>query len=222
MELSNKELQKLRMMSYFIKSAISIIDDEGMDKLTIRKVAKNAGYNSATLYNYFENLNHLTFFCSIRYLSYYAKELPKYLSEAKDELDKCIQVWRCFSKHSYTHPKIYRTIFFSGLSSETINSSIETYYEIFPEEIELEDFAYMPMLLEDNIYERDYILLVDALTKRNISLEDIRKINEMDILLYRGMLSNIEVNITGMGVEEAVEKTIAYIKQTMRSFGIDI
>lgn len=222
MELTNKEVQKLRMMSYFIKAAINIIDNEGIEKLTIRKVSKIAGYNSATIYNYFENLNHLSFYCSIRYLTLYAKELPKCLDKATDDLDKCIQVWKCFSKHSYENPKIYNTIFFSGLSSDVINKSIKTYYDIFPDELDIGDFAYMPMLLEDSIYERDYILLKDALSKRNVSIENIRHINEMDILIYRGMLSAMEVNIPKMTVNEAVEKTITYIKQSMRSYGVEI
>lgn len=49
------------MMGYFIDAANQIIENEGIESVTIRKVADIAGYNSATLYNYFNDLNHLLF-----------------------------------------------------------------------------------------------------------------------------------------------------------------
>ena len=48
-----KTIQKRRMMGYFIEAASQIIEEEGMEGVTIRKVADIAGYNSATMYNYF-------------------------------------------------------------------------------------------------------------------------------------------------------------------------
>ena len=56
------------MMSYFIIAAQQIIQEEGIKAVTIRKVAALAGYNSATIYNYFENLENLLFFASMKYL----------------------------------------------------------------------------------------------------------------------------------------------------------
>ncbi len=48
-------------MTYFIDATNEIIENEGIESVTIRKVANLAGYNSATIYNYFENLDHLIF-----------------------------------------------------------------------------------------------------------------------------------------------------------------
>lgn len=220
MENSNKAIQKKRMMSYFIEAANEIIDKEGLESLTIRKVADKAGYNSATLYNYFKNLKHLIFFSSIRFLSNYAKELPEYLSKATSPIDSCLKVWECFAKHSYSEPKIYQLIFFGGFSSNTVNDSIKTYYEIFPEQISDEIKEYMPMLMEDNLYERDYILLKKALHGSDISDEDIRNINEMNILIYRGMMSDIETNYFNYSIDDAVSKTLKYIKRVFMAYGI--
>lgn len=221
MENSNKAIQKKRMMSYFIEAANEIIDKEGLESLTIRKVADKAGYNSATLYNYFKNLKHLIFFSSIRFLSNYAKELPEYLSKATSPIDSCLKVWECFAKHSYSEPKIYQLIFFGGFSSNTVNDSIKTYYEIFPEQISDEIKEYMPMLMEDNLYERDYILLKKALHGSDISDEDIRNINEMNILIYRGMMSDIETNYFNYSIDDAVSKTLKYIKRVFMAYGIE-
>lgn len=50
------------MWQYFIEATAAIIEEEGYDHITIRKIADKAGYNSATIYNYFSELSHLTFF----------------------------------------------------------------------------------------------------------------------------------------------------------------
>jgi AcrR family transcriptional regulator len=55
--LDNKEIQKRRMMGYFLEATKTVIDTEGIFAVTIRKIASMAGFNSATVYNYFENLN---------------------------------------------------------------------------------------------------------------------------------------------------------------------
>jgi len=47
-------IKKRRVMTYFIEAANEIIKEEGINGITIRKVADKAGFNSATIYNYFE------------------------------------------------------------------------------------------------------------------------------------------------------------------------
>ena len=51
--------QKYRTMRYFIDATKEIAAVEGIDKLTIRNIADRAGYNSATIYNYFESKTEL-------------------------------------------------------------------------------------------------------------------------------------------------------------------
>lgn len=42
------------MWKYFVDATAEIIEEEGVENVTIRKVADRAGYNSATIYNYFQ------------------------------------------------------------------------------------------------------------------------------------------------------------------------
>ena len=55
------EYKEKRVMMYFIEATQELILDEGLEKLSIKKIAEKAGYNSATIYNYFENLEVLIF-----------------------------------------------------------------------------------------------------------------------------------------------------------------
>lgn len=53
----NRQEKRKRIMSYFINATIELMEKEGIENLTIRKVAEQAKYNSATLYHYFSNLD---------------------------------------------------------------------------------------------------------------------------------------------------------------------
>lgn len=218
--MDNKEVQKKRMLSYFLEATNKIIEEEGMDAVTIRKVANLAGYNSATLYNYFENLNHLLFFASLKYLKDYAKDLYSYTKDSRNSLETYLNVWLCFSYHSYLKPEIYNLIFFSEFSSDTVNESINSYYSIFPEELGEESKKFLPMLLEDNIYIRDYKLLKSSAEEGFLKEEDLKDINEMNVLIYRGMLSKLLSKNNTYTVELAVEKTMRYINKTMKAYGV--
>lgn len=59
--MKNKEIQMGRMWKYFVDATAEIIEEEGLENVTIRKVADKAGYNSATIYNYFSEVSHLIF-----------------------------------------------------------------------------------------------------------------------------------------------------------------
>ncbi len=86
---------------------IKLLKRKASKKVTIRKVAKIAGYNSATIYNYFDNCNQLIFFASIRFMEDYVKEMPEYIAQGDNELEKLILMWECFCYHSFKKPKIY-------------------------------------------------------------------------------------------------------------------
>ena len=46
-----REQKRKRVMAYFINATIELMEEIGIENLTIRKVAERAKYNSATLYN---------------------------------------------------------------------------------------------------------------------------------------------------------------------------
>ena len=43
-------IKQKRVMIYFISATKKLIEQEGLENLTVRKIASSAGYNSATLY----------------------------------------------------------------------------------------------------------------------------------------------------------------------------
>jgi AcrR family transcriptional regulator len=84
-------------------------------------VVNIAGFNSAAIYNYFQEVSHLIFFAAIRYLQTYADTLPDYMSRGDNALERYLLLWECFCKYFFQQPKIHFTIFASNLGSQLKN-----------------------------------------------------------------------------------------------------
>ncbi len=213
--MNRKELQRKRTMTYFINAAHEILEEEGIKKVTIRKVAKKAGYNSATIYNYFENLDHLIFFAAMRYIKDYTLALPKYLKDADNALDRFLKVWECFCHFSYKKPEIYYAIFFPDLDKDLEDYVIE-YYKLFPEELGSQTKDISNMLLKHNIYKRGMMTVNECVKEGFIRDKDAESLNEMTTLLHEGILLKV---IKGkMEYDEALEKTMKYINLIVNAF----
>ncbi|SHJ94496.1 transcriptional regulator, TetR family [Geosporobacter subterraneus DSM 17957] len=216
--IDKKLIQKRRMMSYFIEATHKIIEEEGIEFLTIRKVADLAGYNSATLYNYFENIDHLIFFASMKYLKDYAMDLPNYTKGAKNALDRYLLIWECFCRYSYNNPKMYFTIFFNRFSI-SLKDAIKEYYLIFPEELGEQTSDLLPMMMRTNIYDRNAAILEACAKEGFLGPEDVQEASEITLLVYQGMLSRIMNRLMTDSIEEAVEKTVKYVRQIVEAYG---
>lgn len=226
MPVSSSEKKKIkynRMVAYFTEATIEIINEEGLDGLTIRKIADKAGYNSATLYHYFPNLKHLTLFASMHYLKDYALDLSRELPKTTSPMEAYLKVWECFCRRSYQQPDIYKMIFFTSYKDLDLNLIIKTYYEVFADEITGDILEYSSMMTESNIFKRESISLNKVLRSIHCPLSEdtVKKICEMNILIYRGMLSLVEQDgPLHLNVEDAVSRTVEYMHHSLLSYGV--
>lgn len=207
---TNKEIQRKRMLLYFIEATNKIIDNDGIENVTIRNVADIAGYNSATLYNYFEDLDHLIFFTSMKYLKEYILELPKFIKNSDNSLEVFMKTWECFCKFSFENPKIFYNIFFSKYK-DTLKETINEYYDIFPEELGGNNEQIQRMLKYNNIFDRNRVIMYPLVTDGIIKSEDFDLVNQTIIYCFQGILHE---KITGDGesVEQLVRKTMKIIE----------
>lgn len=61
--MDNKKIQTQRMKGYFIQATKEILKGEGLKDVSVRNIARQAGYSYATLYNYFRDAKDLVFEC---------------------------------------------------------------------------------------------------------------------------------------------------------------
>ncbi|MFC0270450.1 TetR family transcriptional regulator [Metabacillus herbersteinensis] len=212
-QTQNKEIQAIRVMSYFIESTAKIIEEEGIDKVTIRKIADLAGYNSATLYNYFEDLSHLIFFASMRFVKKYTDDLPHYISKAKNPLERYFLIWECFCDHSFASPQIYYAVFSSDLGVHP--KKLSKYYEFYPTDLLEVPEDLRNMMLETNLSRRTRIALEQCIKEGYIKESNADQIAEAHYLIWQGILTMF-INHRSMNtVQEATEKTMKHIRHTI-------
>lgn len=209
MMLSNKEIQRKRMMLYFINATEELIYEDGIEELTLRRIANRAGYNSATIYNYFVNLDHLIFYAAMRSIKDYSHALNTYLKDARNAMDIFLKVWECFCDYAYDKPEIYNAIFFPNLEKH-FEDYVAEYYTLFPEDIANIDANISTMLLKRNITERGQTTVIGCVNEGFIRPEDADKLNDMTLLIYEGMLKRVLRN--KISYEDARNTTMDYIK----------
>ncbi|MGG3572423.1 TetR/AcrR family transcriptional regulator [Bacillus gobiensis] len=214
--MNNKEIQKSRMWKYFVDATAEIIQEEGIEKVTIRKVADRAGYNSATIYNYFSEVSHLIFFASMKFLKTYTDDVAKYMEKGKNPIEKYVLAWECFCTHSFKQPKIFQAVFIMDLGDHPENM-LANYYKIFPNDLINIPDELKPILFKRNVSKRGRSVLEIAMKEGYIKEESIDAVNEMTILIWQGMFTNILNHRSNYEPEEAVRITMKYISDIVRN-----
>ncbi len=217
---TRKERQKLRIMSYFIDAAHEVIEKEGVDAVTVRKVADIAGYNSATLYNYFTNLDHLIGYAAIKYLKDYYLVLDDYIKEADSGELKYLKIWEVFCLHSFERPKIFKAIFFLT-PNDDVKEIFDNYFEIYPNDFGMHTEDLLPMLNAHSIYDRNKQSLLPLVNEQVIKIDDVDDLNDMTLLLYRGFLDrSIAPPYGDIQKVTEVDKIIKLIRKSIDAFRI--
>lgn len=210
-DINNKDIKKKRILKYFIQATKEVIEEKGIENVTIRNVAKRAGYNSATIYNYFDNYKQLIFFASLDFLSNYIKAMPDYITEGEDEVERFILMWECFCKYSFETPQIYYAIFTEELGDHP-ESLMEKYFQIFPEKLGDPPERLIPMLLDPDLSRRASIASKPLIENDYLSKEKAEEVDNMITYIYHGMLTLIINNRIDYSVDEAVQRISSHIR----------
>ncbi|WNS74840.1 TetR/AcrR family transcriptional regulator [Bacillus sp. DTU_2020_1000418_1_SI_GHA_SEK_038] len=214
--MNKKEIQMGRMWKYFVDATAEIIEEEGLENVTIRKVADKAGYNSATIYNYFSEISHLIFFASMKFMKNYTDEVSLYIEKGKDPLEKYLLAWECFCNHSFKQPQIFHAVFIMDLGDQP-EKLLEDYYKIYPSDLINIPEELKTILFERNVSKRGRSFLEIALKEGFIKEENVDSINELTILIWQGMFTNILNNRKSYEFQEAVKITMDYISEIVNN-----
>ncbi|AMA64562.1 MAG: TetR/AcrR family transcriptional regulator [Kurthia gibsonii] len=214
--MNKKEIQMSRMWKYFVDATADIIQEEGLEHVTIRKVADRAGYNSATIYNYFSEMSHLIFFASMKFLKDYTEEVAQYIQKGKDPIEQYLLAWECFCRHSFKQPQIFHAVFIMDLTDPP-EKLLEDYYKIYPADLINIPEELQSILFERNVSKRGRSFLEIALKEGYIKEENVDAINELTILVWQGMFTNILNNRKSYDAQTAVDITMNYITEIVQN-----
>ncbi|SKA66985.1 TetR/AcrR family transcriptional regulator [Desulfobaculum bizertense] len=210
------KIRQQRTMTYFIEAANQIIKEEGIEAVTIRKTADLAGYASATLYNYFDNLTHLIFLATMNYLEEYNAALPQRLTECENSVERYMAVCKCFSEYAYEDPEIYEHLFFSH-GDEKLEEYMHQYYELFPEKVILDWPEPLNKIFQiNNIYSRSSMMLTDCVNDGYMTEDAAKDFNEVNMMIFKCILQDVRDDL--LSKDQAIEKTMKYYRQIFEHY----
>lgn len=183
-------IKKKRVMMYFIEATQDLILNEGIDSLSIKKIADKAAYNTATIYNYFEDLEELILYASIDYLKIYLKDLRNEISSDMKAIEIYETIYKVFVHHSFEKPEIFHTLFF-GKYSYKLEKIIKKYYEIFPDDITGQTDITKSVLIEANIHNRDIPVIRQMIKEGSLLEEEAPCIMEAVVRVHQSYLENL-------------------------------
>jgi AcrR family transcriptional regulator len=210
----------LSRKDYVIK-ANEIIGKEGVEAISIRRIAAELGCSSASMYRYFKNLDELLFYAQLDALTDYILDLSKREKEWKDIWDMHFGIWRSYALEAFKNPKAFEIIFYRNIDKD-LEEALKEYYEMFPEAIVLVSPFLKEMLEIPGYYERDYHVCQMLVKKGKITAENAKKLNHMICTLFLGYFKFIqEKGIRDDEILDMTEQFIGECREIASLYAID-
>ena len=181
-------IRQKRTMIFFIEATKHILQEDGYDHLTIREIAQRAGYNAATLYHYFRDLDELIIYAPLGssvIMSVFG--LPD--QAFHDRSPKYQTIYACFNEVAFVWPRVFYHMFF-GNHHVDLGQVISTYYKVlYSEELQkIPDLALREMLQRGTLFERDEVMMDELVAEGTIRREDAALTLETIIALHERYL----------------------------------
>lgn len=176
----------------YIEAAYELLERDGLEGVSIRKVADEVGCSSAALYRHFPDIDKLTAVASVRFLRDYIEDARLLSQVDLNPLELNLQLWECLAYYSFRHADVYENLFFGGLSGGLYTEAVLEYFEEYPEDLAgLRDFMLDMFRDATTIAERDSILLNRAAEIGMVSPDAASYLCKVDSYLFRGMLADV-------------------------------
>lgn len=198
--IKNKDIQKQRKKKYFIDAAKGLIDEIGVEAITVKKIAQRAGYATGTLYNYFDNLNVLLFNCILDYFEELYNELSNIQVVDDDYQSYLLTLMAVYTDYFTQNPEIYYLIYLKNLGpieavndgktfrpkiSSLLKNALIDYYKSNNISITSQELEIVGSLITNSLHGN---LLFYINRKRDITVKQLKeKINdEVIYIIMRG------------------------------------
>jgi len=123
-----QSLKRSRIKAYFLEAAKEVIINEGVESVSVRKVADAAGYSYATLYNYFEDLNELLWDVKQAIINDLIELMQKKMHNVSLDLNGIKRLFKIYITHYFENPNIFKFFYFHKLnqpSKKTEGTGVE-------------------------------------------------------------------------------------------------
>lgn len=121
--MTKNPIQEERIRSYFLVAAKEILMSEGISALSVRNVAKRAGYSYATLYNYFNGLPDLISHC----IADFQRDCADFISAKSYQTNAPTQhikgICRSYIDYLVQYPSLFNLFYLEPLNIHGVHKS---------------------------------------------------------------------------------------------------
>lgn len=206
-------MKEIISKSNYILKAYEILHNNGVSALTIRRLADELQCNSANLYRYFNGLEELMMYASLKYLEAYISEVRVILLQPIGSLELHFRVWECFARHTFSSPEIFNNLFWGKYSSQ-LDRIICEYYSFFPEEIADIDDHMREVFLSGDFDYRDYLMLMRCVEDGLLSEQQAAFLNTVTMHLYKGYFKELLDSPTTRNTEKTKDAFLDCLEKT--------
>lgn len=114
-----KDIKKQRIRAYFLEATKEIIIKEGVENVSVRKVADLAGYSYATIYNYFKDLNELLWDVKEAMIRDLVDFIQKEMVQSPMDLKEIKRLFRTYTAYYFENPNIFSFFYLSKVTKPT-------------------------------------------------------------------------------------------------------
>lgn len=197
MEERKKYFKGLTRRDYIAK-ANEIIHREGIEAVTIRRIAKEMGCSTASLYRYFDSRDELLYYAELGEMNDYIRRLNAAEKHWRNVWDIYVGVWYCYSMEAFRKPEAYNLLFFAN--------------RVFHEMLQTADFM-----------GRDFEMCRKCIRSNAIGYENAVSLNRMVCLLFKGYFKTVcDDGIKEEEVNARVRQFIRDIEDLVRMLAKDL
>lgn len=184
----HNDLSKRENLIHFIKVTQKLIEEEGLQSVSIRRIGTLSGFHSSTIYLYFKDLNELIMLASIKSFQKYSAELEK-ASNSTDPYENFYAVWECFTESALQYSCVFHNFFFGKYGNDLL-TYLNTYYDLFPEEVNKYNMNIESMYFGNNYAERCRTILLPLINdaRTRVTESNIEIVNDITVSLTKVML----------------------------------
>jgi len=206
-ELS-KEEQKIKNTIRFIEAAQELIDETGVENVSIRKIAERAGFHNSTIYLYFKDVNHLIQLASMRHFEEYSRSLAELSARDASPKENFTMIWTYFCQTVFKNPNLFYHFFF-GKYSDNLTPIMKQYYDLFPDKKYTFSEDIEEMFFGKNIQERCLKLLIPLIGTEGVRVtyDNLEIVNNIMVGYLKDVLDQKRQN-QEMSSEELTDQTL--------------
>ena len=204
------EEERSKIITTFLRCTRDIIDFEGIEHVSIRRISQAAGFNSATIYLYFKDADELVTLACMGYLEAYCRTLAADLPQLRSSREVYMHTWKVFALHAFSNPQIFYHLFFADHSCP-LNQIVARYYEIYPNQLLSTDSTIREMLLKGDLRERNMQIL-QPLCEGSGCAGKAELINDLTICYFKMLLEENRHEAGAIAADRQVTRLLSAIE----------